>query len=108
MRYETKKGLFKSKPLPISAVYKNKLDNDRNFTTIIINFSKNSVIRDLLFNFVNSLTYSMSIKTFKKQLNLLEPLTLDEQIRIINKTLDNGWNSLVYEYDKIIKGKLKQ
>lgn len=106
MRYETKKGLFKPKPLPISKIYNNRMENDKNFTYIILNFSKEPVIINLLFEYVKSLPFTLSSKYFKKQLKLLEPLTVDEQIRIISKTVEKGWKSLIFEYNRVVKERL--
>ena len=92
MRYETKGGLFKPKPIPISKIYKVSTKSSRNFSVIISNFTTEPLLKELLFKFVNNLNFSMSAKVFEKQLNLLKPLTLDEQIRIINNTIENGWN----------------
>lgn len=103
MRYETKKGLFKPKPLTISQVYKKKSYNERNFSNIIINFTQEKIIRDLLFKFINNTSFSLSVKAFERQLKLLESLTIDEQIRILNNTIEHGWNSLVFEYNKLME-----
>lgn len=106
MRYETKKGLFKPRPLKISQVYSKRLENKNNFTYIILSFTNNSTIRDLLFKFVNQLKFNQGVKNFKKQLSLLDPLTEDEKIRIINKTIEKGWKSLIFEYEKLVKERL--
>lgn len=103
MRYETKKGLLKSKPLQISQVYGKRLENKNNFTYIILSFSTSMVVKDLLFKFINNLKFNLSVKNFKKQLSLLEPLTEDEQIRIINNTIEKGWKSLIFEYNKLVE-----
>ena len=102
MRYETKGGLFKPKPIPISKIYKKTLSNERSFAFIITKFSSEKIVRDLLFKFINGMSFNMSLKVFERQLKLLEPLTTDEQIRIINNTREKGWNSLIYEYNKLM------
>lgn len=106
MRYETKKGLLKSKPIPISQVYSKRLENKNNFTYIILSFSNSMTVKDLLFKFINNLKFNLSVKNFKKQLSLLEPLTEDEQIRIINNTIEKGWKSLIFEYNKLVEERL--
>lgn len=108
MRYETKGGLFKSRPIPISKIYKKTFNNESNFAVIITKFTNEKVIRDLLFKFINGLSFNMSLKVFESQLCLLEPLTVDEQIKILNSTVEKGWNSLVFEYNNIMnKGRGK-
>lgn len=102
MRYETKGGLFKPRPIPISKVYTKKQASSRSFSVIITHFTEEKIIRDLLFQFVNGLSFSMGVKAFENQLKLLEPLTVDEQIRILNNTIEKGWNSLVYEYNTMM------
>ena len=103
MRYETKGGLFKPKPIPISKVYKKTLINERSFSVVITKFTTEKIIRDLLFKFINNMSFNMGLKTFEKQLTLLEPLTVDEQIKILNNTIEKGWNSLVFEYNKLME-----
>ena len=102
MRYETKGGLFKPKPIPVSQVYKNRKYDERSFAYIISNFSEDYTVRSLLFRFIDNLSFRMSVRVFKRQLKLLEPLTLDEQIRILNNTVEKGWNSLTFEYERIM------
>lgn len=100
MKLLTKKGLLKQKPLSISYIYKNK-QKDNDYSSIIVKFSQETIIRDLLFKFVNSLPFAINKNIFSKQLKLLEPLTLDEQIKIINTTIEKGWKSLEFEYKNI-------
>ena len=102
MRYETKGGLFKPKPIPISKVYKKSLSNERSFSVLITNFTTEKIVRDLLFKFINSISFTMSLKVFEKQLKLLEPLTIDEQIKLLSKTIEKGWGSLFFEYNNMM------
>lgn len=105
MVLKSKKGLLPQKLIPPSFLYKEKTNDKSNFSVIIVNFTTNKAIRDLLFKFVNNISYKMSSKEFEKQLSLLKPLNCDTQIRIINNTIQRNWNSLVFEYNKIMNGK---
>lgn len=103
MRIETKKGLLPQKPIGISYIYKKK--SDANFSVVIINFTDNQIVRDLLFKYINSVTFKMAYKEFKRQLNLLKTVTVDEQIKILSRTIQKGWGSLTFEYKNLIKEK---
>ena len=102
MKLLSKKGLLQQKPLSISYIYKNK-QKDNDYTSIIVKFSQETIIRYLLFKFVNNLPFAINKNIFSKQLKLLEPLTLDEQIKIINTTIEKGWKSLEFEYSNMMK-----
>ena len=106
MRYETKGGLFKPKPLSVKSVYgTDKLQNTKNFSVILYHFKCDKVVKSLIYQYVNSLSFKLSAKIFEKQLKLLEPLTTDEQLKILNLTLDKGWGSLVFAYNIVRNNK---
>lgn len=101
MRYETKKGLLAQKPLSISYIYKKK--SNINFSVVIVEFTRDNVVRDLLFKYINNVSFKLSYRDFRNQLNLLKPLTTDEQIKIISQTIEKGWGSLVFAYKNLIR-----
>lgn len=103
MLLKTKKGLLKQKPLPINSVYKNKHTNSNDYTVIICKYTNSNIVKDLLFKFVNSLPFVIKASSFEKQLKLLENITEDEQIKIINLTLTKKWKSLSFAYEHLIK-----
>lgn len=103
MRIETKKGLLPQKPIGISYIYKKRSDTD--FVVVITQFTTNQVVRDLLFKYVNKVNFKMAYKEFKRQLNLLKTVTVDEQIKILSRTIQKGWGSLTFEYKNMIKEK---
>lgn len=105
MLLKTKKGLLKQKPLPIKCVYKKQRHNQNDYSVIIYKFTNNQTIRDLLFDYIKGLSFVIKSNQLKKQLNLLENLTLDEQIFILNKTIEKGWGSINFEYENLIKGR---
>jgi hypothetical protein len=104
MKILSKKGLLKQKHLAPSYIFKNKTKNG-DYMAIIVKFTQSDVVKELLLDYVNSLPFVLSIRVLENQLNLLKPLTLDEQIKIINTTIEKGWNSLKFAYEKVTKGK---
>ena len=101
MKLLTKKGLLKQKPLSISYIYRHK-SKEGGYTSVIVKFTNNDIVRELLFNYINSLPFDLSVRVLERQLELLKPLTLDEQIKIINNTILKGWKSLKFEYENIV------
>lgn len=101
MKLLTKKGLLKQKPLSISYIYGHK-SKEGGYTSVIVKFTNNDIVRELLFNYINSLPFDLSVRVLERQLELLKPLTLDEQIKIINNTILKGWKSLKFEYENIV------
>lgn len=103
MKLLSKKGLLKQKHLTPSYIFRNK-HKDGDYMSVIVKFTQSEVVKDLLFDYISGLPFVLSVKVLENQLNLLKPLTLDEQIRIINTTIEKGWSSLKFEYERVIKG----
>lgn len=100
-----RKTLFGEKPLPFSKIYKERKQNEGAYNTIISNFTNNTLLKALLFKFIKQIPYNINSNTFKKQLSLLEPLSFDDKLKILNMTLDNKWESLVPAYEVLSRKK---
>lgn len=101
-----KTGLFGPKNASIGSIYKySKTDKKQDYSTIINEFTTDKTLKSLLFRFTSNLSYNISIKVLKNQLDVLRPLSLDLKIQILNKTLDKGWKSLIPAYEVFTKNK---
>ena len=103
----TKTGLFGAKNISSSSLAQKllKKENIHSYREIINSFGFNEAVRQALFQFVIELSYNMSAKVLKKQLTLLQSLSLDDQLKIVNKTLQRGWGSFIPAYELLIKNR---
>lgn len=101
-----KTGLFGAKNVSIKSIYKyTNTDKKTSYSSIINEFTTDETLKKLLFQFVSNLSYNISMKVLKKQLEILKPLSLDLKIQILNKTLDKSWKSLIPAYEVFTKNK---
>ena len=102
-----KKGLFGEVNCSAASIYKSKKISEDAYNIIINNHTNNSLIKQLIFKFIDNISYSISARFLKEQLNLISSLTIDDQIKILNKTLQNGWKSFNPAYKELMKHQLR-
>ena len=102
-----KKGLFGEKNVSSTVLATKflKKENTHSYREIINSFDFTDSVKKLLFQFVIQLSYNMSAKVLRKQLALLQTLSLDDQLKILNKTLQHKWKSLVPAYELLMKSR---
>lgn len=100
-----KKTLFGQKNIPLSIIYKEKKHGDNAYNTIISKFTNNTLLRALLFKFLKQVPYNFNSNILRKQLSILEPLSFDDKLKILNMTLDNKWESLIPAYEVLSRKK---
>lgn len=101
-----KRGLFGTKNVSPTFIYKPvRTVNKTDYSVLINEFSTDSLIKELLYKYVTNFSYNISIKVLKNQLDILKPLSLDLKIKILNKTLEKGWKSLIPAYEVFTKNK---
>ena len=100
-----RKGLFGSKNISATSAAQQMLpkENKDSYRGIINSFNFHETPRKLLFQYVTSLAYNIRTTVLRKQLALLQTLTLDDQIKILNKTLAQRWSSLLPAYELLVK-----
>ena len=101
----SKKTLFGEKNLPISKIYKERKHNSGAYNTIVSNFTNNNLLKALIFKFIKQIPYDINSSILKRQLSLLEPLSFDDKLKILNITVDNKWESLVPAYEILSRKK---
>ena len=102
-----KVGLFGTKNISATSIAKKvlKKENTHSYRDIINSFNFAEPVRQQLFQFVIKLSYNMSAKVLKNQLVLLRSLSLDDQLKIVNKTIQQGWGSLIPAYELFVKNR---
>ena len=101
-----KRGLFGSKNIAPTSIYKPaRTINKTDYSVLINEFSTDSLIKQLLYKYVTNFSYNISVKVLRNQLDILKPLSLDLKIKILNKTLEKGWKSLIPAYEVFTKNK---
>jgi len=101
-----KTGLFGSKNVSVSYVHKSRKTPCKTDYSLLINeFTQDFLVRKLLYKYLTSFSYNISIKVLKDQLDVLKPLSLDLKIQILTKTLEKGWKSLIPAYEVFTKNK---
>ena len=101
----SKKTLFGEKNIPFSKIYKEKKHNESAYNTIVSSFTNNSLLKALLFKFIKQIPYNINSNILKKQLALLEPLSFDDKLKVLNITVDNKWESLIPAYEILSRKK---
>lgn len=100
-----KKGLFGDVNKSVSSIYKLRKINQNSYSAIINSFTDNSTVKNLIFQYIESISYNISSRVLRNQLSLLSNLTLDDQIKVVNRTLEKGWQTLIPAYKDISENK---
>ena len=101
----SKKCLFGDKNLTPKQLYKPVKFNEKSYQNVINDFTDNDLIKKLLYKFIHQNPYNIKSSNLKQQLDLLSNLNLDDQLKVLNKTLDNKWKSLVPAYEVLERSK---
>ena len=103
-----KRSIFGDKNISPNQLYKPRKLNEKSYQILINNFTDNQLVKNLLYEFVHQNTYNIRSSNLKDQLELLSNLTLDDQLKVLNKTLTNKWKSLVPAYEVLERSKSKR
>lgn len=103
-----KRSIFGDKNISPNQLYKPRKLNEKSYQILINNFTDNQLVKNLLYEFVHQNTYNIKSSNLKDQLELLSNLTLDDQLKVLNKTLTNKWKSLVPAYEVLERSKSKR
>lgn len=103
-----KRSIFGDKNISPNQLYKPRKLNEKSYQILINNFTDNQLVKNLLYEFVHQNTYNIRSSNLKNQLELLSNLTLDDQLKVLNKTLTNKWKSLVPAYEVLERSKSKR